>query len=331
MSRSIHHFRRRWVALLLVATVLLASCSGQQASPTAAPLPPLKFGFDLWPGYYPVLIANGKGFFKDAGVAVEPIHPGQTDTMMADFTAGKYDAIAIALGDLVSLTQSNTDFSIVLISDESSGGDAIISLSGAQSITDLRGKRVGVNLGGFAELLVTTMLAENGMTPADVILVDMDAAELPAKLASGEVEAGHTWEPYLTQIVDAGGTVLFSSAQTPGLIPDAIAFRGDVIRQRPDDVRAFVKAWGRAADFWLDNREEGTAIAAAALQLPPESISLKGIRLLTLADNQALFQPGQTTASLEYTTKLYIDFYTRIGTIRTPPDTKALLNSSFLN
>ena len=330
MNRHPRCLRWRGLALLLATAVGLAACGGR-GGPAAQPRPPLRFGFDLWPGYYPALIADGKGFFSAAGVAVEPIHPEQTDTMMADFTAGKYDAIGIALGDLVSLTQSDADFSIVLVSDESAGGDAVVALRGIPAVADLRGKRIGVNKGGFAELFVTTMLAEQGLTPADVTLVDMDAAELPARLAAGEVQAGHTWEPYLTQIVDQGGTVLFSSAQTPGLIPDVIAFRGQVIRERPDDVRAFVKAWGQAVDFWLDQREEGTAIAAAALKIPPESISLKGIRLLTLADNQALFQPGQTTASLEHTTRLYVDFYTSNGTIRRPPDLARLLNRSFLN
>jgi NitT/TauT family transport system substrate-binding protein len=315
---------------LLSLVLTLAACGGAPAAPASQAKPPLKVSYDLWPGYYPVLIAEGKGYFKDAGVQVEAINPEKTDTMLADFSAGKYDAVAAALGDLVRLSQTSPDIKIIFVSDESAGGDAIIGGPGIQSVSDLRNQRVGVNLGGFGELLVTTMLAENGMTPNDVTLVDIDAADIPAKLASGEIQAGHSWEPYVSQMVDQGGTVIFSSLQTPGLIPDAIAFRGETVRQRPDDVRAFTRAWFQAVDFWQAHREEGTAIAAAALKIPADTISLKGIKLLTLQDNMQLFKPGDTFASVYHTTSVYVDFYGRIGAIRTQPDIQQLFDASFL-
>lgn len=318
----------RRLALLLISALLVAC--GAAAGQPAAPSPPLKFGYDLWPGYYPVLIAQERGFFSAAGLEVQAIHPERTDSMMADFTAGKYDAIAVALGDIVSLTQSDPDLRIVLITDELAGGDAIVASAGVQSLADLRGKRIGVNLGGFAELLVTQMLAAQNLTTADVTLVDLDAADLPAKLASGEVQAGHTWEPYVTQAVAAGGKVIFSSADTPGLIPDAVAFRGATVRERPAAVRAFVQGWFQAVDYWNAHPAEGTHIAAQKLNLPDSDISLQGLKLKTLADNRALFQRGTTTASLHYTTQLYLDFYARIGTLRRAPNLDQLLDATFV-
>ncbi|MBA3530899.1 MAG: ABC transporter substrate-binding protein [Ardenticatenales bacterium] len=320
----------RFLVPILILLLALAACA-TAATPTPQPAkPPLTFAYDLWPGYYPVLIANEKGFFTEAGVQVNAIKPEDTDSMMTDFNAGKYDGIAIALGDIVGLTQINPDIRVIFISDESAGGDAVVASADIQEVEDLRGQRLSVNLGGFAELFVTTMLEEHGLTPNDVTLVDTDAAEVPGRLSSGDIQAGHTWEPYVAQAVDEGSHVLFTSAQTPGLIPDAIAFRGETVRERPEEVRAFVQGWFRAVDYWKANPEEGTALAAKALNIAPEEISLEGIRLLTLSDNQSLFQPGETTASLYHTAQLYVDFFARIGTIRTPPKLDELLDPSFL-
>jgi len=89
-----------------------------------------------------------------------------------------------------------------------------------------------VNLGSFAEFFVLTVLKSHGLSAADIRLVDTDAAELPAKLKSGEVDAGHTWEPFVTQAKDEGARVLFTSAATPGLIQDVVAVRGEVLGER---------------------------------------------------------------------------------------------------
>jgi len=325
VSRRFH-----WVVGTLVACALILAACGAQSRPTAPPRPPLKFGYVLWPGYYPVLIAQGRGYFQQGGVTVDATLADTTDAMMSDFVSGKYDAIAITLGSLVNLIQSHPGLRITAVVDQSAGGDAFIAAPGIQTIGDLRGKAIGVNLGTFGELFVITALTENGLTPGDVTLVDMDAKDVAAKMASGQVVGGHTWEPYVSQALDQDQMVLFSSAQTPGLIPDVIAFRAEALQNRPDDVRAFTRAWFQAAGYWLDHPQEGTKIAADALGVPIESISLKGIKLMTYADNLAAFQPSNSTVSLQYTTQLYIDFYARVGSIRTPPDITQLLDSSFL-
>ena len=95
-------------------------------------------------------------------------------------------------------------------------------------------------------------------------------------------------------------------------------------------MRAFTRAWFQATEFWLSHREEGTDIAAKALNILDDTISLKGIKLMTLQDNQNLFEPGETAASLYHTTKVYVDFYSRIGALRTPPNIQQLLDPRFL-
>lgn len=310
----------------LVSMLVLIACGGTQPKD----LGKLRLAYDFWPGYYPALIAIEKGYFAEEGLQVEAIKPENTDTLMSDFIGGKYDLMAVSLGDVVNLTQLTGDVAVIFASDESAGGDAMVASSEIQSISDLKGKQIGVNQGSFAELFIVTLLEENGMTSADVTFIDMDAADAPAALRNGEVQAAHTWEPYVTEAKNDGGHVLFSSADTPGLIPDIIAVRGAVLQSNPEAVAAFVRGWFKAVDFLKANPEEGNVAAATQLGDDPATISLEGIKLNSLSDNQTLFTQGDTTASIYHTAQLYVDFFVRIGSLSQKPDLNKLLNPSFL-
>ncbi len=320
----------RFFVLTLSTMVLFAACSGSHDVLSEPTREPIRFAYDLWPGYYPALIANEQGYFAEEGIVVEVIKPESTDSMLADFVIGKYDAVAVALGDIVGLAETNPNIRVILVSDESAGGDALVAAEAISSITELKGQSIGVNQGGFAELFVTTLLEENGLTLADVTIVNTDAAEIPALLNQGVIQAGHTWEPYVTEAKNNGSTVIFTSADTPGLIPDVIAFRSEVLEERPQDVKAFVRGWFRAVDFWLAHPSEGAQLAAQALEVPPDEISLDGIRLMTQNDNMVVYQKGNSTTSLFYTSQLYVDFYLRIGTMGTSLDLDTLLDGSYL-
>ncbi len=324
MNKKLHLL----LLLALISAIGLNACGGQAATPAEAVK--IRFAYDYWAGYYPALIAIDQGYFAEEGIQVEAIKPEKTDALMADFLAGKYDMMAVSLGDIITLTQNSDDFAMVLSSDESAGGDAVVVNPSIKTIADLRGKQIGTNLGGFGELFITTVLNKNGISPSDVILVNMDASEGPAKLASGELQAAHTWEPYVSQAVAAGNTILFTSADTPGLIPDGVVVRGAFLRDHPAAVQAFVKGWFRAVDFWLANPKDGNAAAAKQLKINPDEISLDGIKLQTLADNLAMFTKPDDPTYIFNTAQLYVDFFLRNGSLTKKPDIAKIINPSFL-
>ncbi|HYF62878.1 MAG TPA: ABC transporter substrate-binding protein [Herpetosiphonaceae bacterium] len=315
-------------AVILTAfTILLSACGS--GSPPANAGPPLKFGHVLWAGNYPFYIAQAKGYFADSNVEAVPLLYANSDTMMGDFVAGNYDIVSATLGDGVIMFQADNDIHIIAVLDESNGADALIASPQATHISDLRGQRIGVNLGTFGELFVITVLGQHQLTPNDVILVDIDANQVPDEIASGNIVAGHTWEPHISEARRQGQILLFDSTKTPGLINDVLIVRGEVARKRPEAVKAFIKAWFQGVDYWMANPAEGTRLIATATNQPPESISLDGIKLNSLSDNHHAFASG-TTSSLYETTQTYIDFFARFGAIRQPPAVTTLLDPGFL-
>ncbi|MFB8788703.1 MAG: ABC transporter substrate-binding protein [Potamolinea sp.] len=293
-------------------------------------LPPLKFAYSAWVGYYPIAIAQEKGFFTKQGVNVQIIFLGADEPQLANLVAGKYDGMITTLGNVISAGTDNSNLRIVLKIDQSAGADVIVAQPQIKSVADLKGKKIGVDLGKFGELFVTKMLESNGLTTDQVTLSKTNEEQVLTRLKSNEIQAGHTWEPFASQAVKAGWRVIFTSAQTPGLISDVITFRETILKTRPADIRAFIRAWFQSVDYWKANPKEGNAIIGKVLKIPPETISLEGVKLLTLEDNKKGFIPGNTTDSLYHTAQLYANFYIRTGGLTRPPDMNKLIEPFFL-
>jgi hypothetical protein len=64
---------------------------------------------------------------------------------------------------------------------------------------------------------------------------------------------------------------------------NVVAFRGEVIRDRPKDIRAFVPGWLQALSYWETNIPEGNEIASKALNIPSNTISFEGLDLTDFA------------------------------------------------
>ncbi|WP_189523363.1 ABC transporter substrate-binding protein [Nostoc sp. PA-18-2419] len=318
----------KYLNIFIITTYLLFACNS--SAPTELKHPPLKVEFASFIGEYPGIIAQKKGFFKAQGVNVELIHKRYTQLEQANFNAGKYDGITLSLGSFIMLSATNPDIQSVIIMDESTGADVVVAQSQIQTVADLKGKKLGANLGGFSEVFVTEMLKSANLTSDDLNLLKLDASEIPQRLKNNVIQAGHTWEPYLSEAIKSGGHVLFSSKQTPGLILDMIIFRGEIIRDRPEDIRAFIRGWLQAAAYWKANVQEGNAIVSKALNIPSNTLSLEGVNLTNLAENQKLFQASDPN-SIYKAAKIYADFFIRSGNITRIPELKSLFNSSFLN
>ena len=320
----------RFVSLLLLSIVLVTACNGTTTVTSRPESLPLRVGYSLWAGHFPIAIAQEKGFFQAQGVKVEPVYSENFLVPLSNFSSNKNDGVALPLGSVMSKLGQNPEAKIVLVTDQSAGADAIVAQRDIKSVADLKGKRIGTKLGDFGELFVTKILETKGLSTQDASLVNIEAEAIPAFLKSGEIQAGQTWEPHVSQAVKLGAKVLFTSKQMPGLILDAVVFHDNVLRDRPQDVKAFIRAWLQAQDYWKANPEESKTIIAKTLNIKPETISTDGIQLSTLQDNLKAFTPGSTTESLYHTAKLYADFYTRTGGLSAAPDIQKLINPSFV-
>ena len=317
--------KNRLMSALMVA-VLLVSCGGKTP---AVNREPLKVEFAFWWGDFTLLVAKEKGFFEKYGVEVEPVYYESFPQAPADLAAGKIDAGLFSIGD--SLIASEHSEVKVAAAYDDGGLNTIVAIPEITSVVDLKGKQIGVKIGSPYEIFVREMLRTAGLKTSDVVLVNLSAEEIPSAMPDG-IQAGFVWEPYTTELLDKGYHVLFSSEQISSLYPDLITFRASVVRERPEDVRAFLKAWFEAAGYRVKNPEETREIAAKYLGISPDEIQPDDqLRIMTLEDNLMMFQasPSDGSRSIYDTAQISVDFLIGIGTLTRQPDLKFIFDPSF--
>jgi NitT/TauT family transport system substrate-binding protein len=322
--------RWSWVsdAAWIVSLALLPACSADH-TPKASEQAHLHVGLDLWAGYYPALLAEELGYFRDEGVSVDITLPEDTDQLLVDFASGSLDGVAVAAGDTINVSDANPDVRIVLFSDLSDGADMVLALPPILRPEDLRGKAVGTNLGGFGELFVRQMLDDHGVPSADVKLLNVDAAQAVDRLVSGELAAVHTWEPYASRARAAGARVLYTSHDADGLVLDCFMFAGETLRAHPQAVRSFVRGWFRAEEHWQTHRAADDLLLQKRLA-SAVPIDFSGIHLLTPAEEKVVFQAGPTNRSARHVLQQFVDFFVERGTLSAAPDLDHLLDARFL-
>jgi NitT/TauT family transport system substrate-binding protein len=177
-----------------IAVAAAALAVGFATAPAYAAAP-LKIGYSDWPGFVAFQIAIDKGWFKEAGVDVDFEWFDYSASLDA-FSAGKLDAVGATNGDALVTGATGAKNVMFLLTDYSSGNDTIIAKPAVKSVKDLKGKKVGVEVGLVDHLLLDTALEKNGLKESDVTLVNAKTNELPQVLASSkDIAAIGAWQP----------------------------------------------------------------------------------------------------------------------------------------
>lgn len=279
---------------------LLAATFALSAQSHAAPL---KIAYSDWPGWVAWQVGIEKGWFKEEGVDVKFDWFEYVPSMEA-FAAGQVDAVAVTNGDALVTGATGTPSKAILINDYSNGNDMVVAKPGIESVKDLKGKKIGVEVGFVTHLLLLKALEANGLTEQDVTLVNVPTHETPKAFASGDVDAVVAWQPNSGQALKAvvGSKAVFTSADAPGLIYDVLAVNPASLSARKDDWEKVAKVWYRIVDFFNDpaTKPEAVKIMAARVNLPPEEYEafVQGTKILSLAEAKAAFQKAEGLGSI---------------------------------
>lgn len=259
--------------------------------------PPLRLGLHPWPGYEPLVLADGFGWLPD-GVTLN-WGTAASDTL-AGLRAGRLDAGALTLDEVLLARSQGLPLVVVAVLDESVGADQVLART-ATHPRRWRGARVAFEPSAVGHLVLKLWLASVGLTVADVRTVHLSPAEQSEAWAAGAVDVAISYPPNALTLREQGAVVLYDSSHFPGLVLDVLAVHPDRLGWR-DNARVsdLVAAHFRGLEHLRINPEDALRRIARAHQTSYADTlaSFGGLNLPQVTVNRALLREGGGLSSV---------------------------------
>lgn len=320
----------------LLSHTLAAGCLALAASVGTSAVraeEPLSVAMTTWTGYGLIHLADKEGFFEDNGVSVDVRTMQDKAATAAAMATGRLDGWATTVDTFVFYDVEKVGARQVLAVDFSQGGEGIVASAGIDNVADLAGKTVAADEGSSTYFFMLNVLADAGLGLDDIEHKNMKAGDAGAAFMAGRVDAAATWDPWLTRARERDdGHVLIDTAKRPGLIVDTVAFRSEILRNRPDDVKAFIAGYFDAYDYWEKNPEEANRTMAESLGIEYDNFvgSLGGLVFVSREQNADYFGVGGGKAGIVQTTEQGGRVYRDVGIIDRAPSASEVVDASFL-
>nr|MDA3834027.1 NrtA/SsuA/CpmA family ABC transporter substrate-binding protein [Spirochaetales bacterium] len=145
---------------------------------------------------------------------------------------------------------------------------------GLKSVTDLKGKKIGMNRGTSSHFYLGSFLTDNELSTTDVETVDKNTQDLPDVLQRGEVDAISVWQPYREQTIKALGdnAILFPSREICR-VTFSLAGKKNFVKEHQEVQKKLIRAFAKAAIFIRENRRESQDIISKEFNLENEIIN----------------------------------------------------------
>lgn len=287
-----------WALPVLLALAGLVLLVATLAPP--APPPPLRIATGPWIGYEPLVLARENDWLGPHLRLVETLSNTETNQALRD---GSADLAGVTLDEALRLRSDGVPIRIIAVLSDSRGADALVAREGIAGLADLRGRRVLVEDTAVGYFLLQSALKSVGLDRSDVRQVQVQSSYLPARWRAGDAEAAVAYEPLLTELLEQGGQVLFSTRDHPGLVLDVLVARQRVLDERRPDVVATLRAWDRAVAAFAQPQSLPLEVLTADGRQTPAQYreALAGVGLFDLAQARDWLQgrPSRLDQAIE--------------------------------
>jgi putative hydroxymethylpyrimidine transport system substrate-binding protein len=247
------------VALVVLAASVAAGCGEKSESTTPGMPQPFSLALDFYvnPDHAGIYEALDKGYFREAGLDVQPQTPSDPSAPIREVAAGRVDlAVSYEPEVLLAHDQGLPVKAVAALVPTPLTSLIWLKDSGIQSVKDLNGKTIATAGIPYQDAYLKTILDRAGLSTNDVTTVDVQQGLLPAIL-TGRAQA------MLGGFLNIEGVDLQLRGKDPTVLPVdklgiptydelVLVANSDTLDSKSEDIRLF-----------LDALERGTKAAVA--------------------------------------------------------------------
>jgi NitT/TauT family transport system substrate-binding protein len=275
---------------LAAASLVLAACGGSstdEAAPSGSASPTgggdkvttLRLGFFPNLTHAPALVGLQEGLFKKAlkeqGVTVTPTAFNAGPDAVTALFGGSLDITYIGPNPTINAYAQSEGAAVRVIAGAASGGASLVVRPGITDAQGLKGKAIATpQLGNTQDVALRYWLQEQGLSTTtegggDVSIKPQANAEGLAAYASGAIDGAWVPEPWVSEYVAEGATVLVDEATLwpeGKFVTTNVIVRTEFLEQHPEIVTAFLEGHVAALDAIAADPAAAKAAVNASLQ-----------------------------------------------------------------
>lgn len=262
-------------AALVVATLALAGCSVDQSG-QQADKPTIRIGYQTFPSG-DLIVKNSRWLeeaLPDYNIKWTKFDSGadvNTAFIANELDFGALGSSPVARGLSAPL---NIPYKVAFVLDVAGDNEALVARngSGIDTIAQLKGKRVATPFASTAHYSLLAALAQNGLSPSDVQLVDLQPQAILAAWDRGDIDAAYTWLPTLDDLRESGKDLITSRQLAKDGKPtlDLGVVSDEFAAAHPEVVDTWRQQEARALTLIHDDPAAAAKAVAAEIGLSPE-------------------------------------------------------------
>lgn len=265
-------------AHILLILICFCGASCQRSSHDAASRNRNKVRISLQPipTYAPMWVARHKGWMDEA---LSQIGNAKASwSVMRDgplqneaFAAGVIDIAFTADTPALIGRAAGLDTQIVGLAAKSPQCLAILVPSGStiKSVKDLKGKKLAATKGSFCHHFLALALAQNSLSLDDIRFLNMAGPEINTSLQAGQIDAGVTWEPYISQLTSSNVAKVLIDGTGLKQGHEVIVATSHMTESSPETIAAVKSAYQKGLQYIQEHPQEAAQLIESDMKLTP--------------------------------------------------------------
>jgi len=323
---------KRWSLLIVLAILILVPIACGRGNKG---LTPVTFMLDWVPNtnHTGIFVAQAKGYFKEAGLDVKIIQPGEVRPEAAvasgavEFGISFQEIVTLARADKVPIV------SVAAVLQHNTSGFASAAGKNVKGPADFEGLRYGSFGTPFEAPTLEVLMKRAGGDFSKLKIVEIGFSDPLALIAEGQIDLAwifYGWQGFQAQQQGVALNVVMMKDYF-NYIPDyytpVVISSESTMSGKPEVMKAFMKALSRGYDFAAKNPGEAAEVLLASV---PELDAA-----LVKASQNWLSKYYQAEAPRWGEQKLsvwqgYIDWMVEYGILKTPISASAAFTNAFL-